>query len=478
MKPFESAVEMMAALRRGVTLARELLEFHLERVERYNKALNAIVIHDFEHAREAADEADRARKSGSDGPLLGLPITVKDCIDVRWMRGPAGEPEHAQRRPRHDSPVAARLREAGAVFLGKTNVPPLASDWECENPLFGRTENPWDPSRTPGGSTGGGAAAVAAGLSPLELGSDISGSIRVPAAFCGVYGHKPSETAVPRSGHFPGSHLQNPAAVFLSIGPLARSAEDLELAFDIIAGPEPVEDTGWRLDIPPPRHNRLSDYRVGVMPSVDWLPVDDEITSALDRLAGGLALAGAAVELVQPHALNDLRERHQTFCSLLGAMTAVSRSESERREQAEKKCEGEFEQAYCSGFTASAVDYLGWIDERERVRASFRDFFEEWDILLTPANIVNAFPYTNSDSPDRTIKVNGREVGYYLQLVYAGVASLGGQPVTVFPAGLTRAGLPIGLQAIGPYLEDRMPIRFAGLLSREFGGFRPPPNFV
>ncbi len=230
--PFTSATAMLEALNKRQLSAVELLDLHLHRIERYNPALNAIVTFDFEHARQSAIAADKARAQGVHCALLGLPVTIKDTIDVAGLPGTAGVERYRDRRPEHDAPLVARVREAGAVIIGKTNVPPYAGDWQSANPVFGRTNNPWDLSRSPGGSTGGGAAAVAAGLTPLEFGSDIGGSIRIPAAFCGVFGHKPSETAVPRNGHFPGSPLPNSATVLSVLGPLARDTRDLELALE------------------------------------------------------------------------------------------------------------------------------------------------------------------------------------------------------------------------------------------------------
>src|SRR5262249_10566114 len=200
---FASAGEMLAALRAKRVSAVELLDLHIRRIERFNPELNAIVERDFERARHDAAAADARRARGEDAPLLGLPMTLKESINVRGLRTTAGMPHWKDFRSEHDAPVTARVKAAGAVVMGKTNVPPMLADWQSSNPVYGRTNNPWDHSRTPGGSTGGGAAALAAGLTPLEFGSDIGGSIRVPAAFCGVYGHRPSETAMPRSGQLP-----------------------------------------------------------------------------------------------------------------------------------------------------------------------------------------------------------------------------------------------------------------------------------
>ena len=478
---FAPATVMLRALRERQVSAVELLELHLRRVERYNPQLNAIVIPDYHNARRNAAAADGARAKDESGPLLGLPMTIKDCIDVQGLRTTAGVVERADACAATDARVTARVRAAGAVIMGKTNVPPMAGDWQADNPIFGRTNNPWDLGRTPGGSTGGGAAALAAGLTPLEFGSDIGGSIRVPAAFCGVYGHRPSETALPRSGHFPGAPLPNAATVMGVQGPLARSAEDLELAFDVVAGPDVGEDVGWRLHTPPARHERLADFRVAVLPRIEWLPVDDEIMAALEGLAAALSRAGAQVKEAQPEAFGDLRDHHQLYLSLLMVMVSIGQPEAERRRQVQalRARDDEFSAAQAGGLEASASDYIIWHGRREAYRSSYRAFFGDWDILLAPVFSVPAFPHVALDVPfaERTLDVNGRAVPYGLQLAYPAVATLSGQPATAFPAGLTRAGLPIGLQAIGPYLEDRTPIRYTQLLAQEFGGFRRPPGY-
>lgn len=477
-EPYSSAVSMVRALQNRVVSASELLEFHLERIEQFNPTLNAIVTPDYDHARAVAAKTDSDRVRGVDSPLLGLPLTIKDCIDVAGLPGTAGVEAFANRVPEMDSRLAARVREAGAVIMGKTNVPPYAADWQSSNPIFGRTNNPWDLDRTPGGSTGGGAAAVAAGLTPLEFGSDIGGSIRVPAAFCGIYGHKPSETALVRSGHFPGSPIPNPAATMAVQGPLARTAEDLALGLDVVSGPDVGEDVAWKLEIPPPRHTRLSDFRVAVMPPIEWLPVDDEILAAQERLVEGLKDSGASVEETQPSIFGDLLGHHRVYSSILGLMTS-SGSVEERRHLADnmRATGDEFQIAMANGIEATGADFIGWLQERELYRKVYREFFTEWDVMIAPITIVPAFPHTDAPWPRRTVDVNGSEVPYGLQTVYPAVATLCGQPATAFPVGLTRSGLPMGLQAVGPYLEDHTPIRFASLLEAEFSGFRPPPGY-
>jgi len=304
---FATATEMLAALRTKQVSAVELLDLHVRRIARHNPALNAIVEPDFERAKTEAQAADARRQRGEDAPLLGLPMTLKESINVRGLRTTAGMAHWKDFRSEHDAPVTTRVKAAGAIVMGKTNVPQMLADWQSANPVYGRTNNPWDVTRTPGGSTGGGAAALAAGLTSLEFGSDIGGSIRVPAAFCGVYGHRPSETAMPRSGQFPMPPMPNAAVVMGVQGPMARSAADLELALDVAAGAEAGEDVAWRLTLPPARRDRLGDFRVAVLPSLDWMPVDGEVAAAVDAVASRLSGLGAKVQVTQPEILGDHR---------------------------------------------------------------------------------------------------------------------------------------------------------------------------
>jgi len=483
---FATAEAMLTALRERRISSRELTELHLERIARHNPALNAIVV-PAEDPLAAAEAADNARAAGQTASLLGLPVTLKESINVIGTPATAGMAEFTAYRATTNGAIAERVLGAGAVLLGKTNIPPMLSDWQSTNPIYGRTVNPWDQSRTPGGSTGGGAAAVAAGLSPLEYGSDIGGSIRVPAAFCGIFGHKPSETALPRSGQFAFPPQPNAAAVMGVQGPLARSAEDLELGLDVAAGPEVGEDVAWRLELPPARGERLADLRVAILPPIDWLPVSAEILEALDELASVLSRSGAKVGIAQPEPMGDMREHHRLYVSMLTAFSSGARSTPDEREE-QARLDQEYapeawRSALVAGRRASLGDWLGMHTRREGYRAAYRAFFRDWDVLLAPITLRTAFEHLDVKFPadaaerQRTIDVDGQRVPYTDGLVYPGVATLSGQPATAFPMGLSRTGLPIGLQAIGPYLEDRTPIRFAALATREMGGFVRPPAF-
>ena len=483
--PFASATKLLAELRAGRVSSAELTDLYIQRIERYDGRLNAVVVRDFERARQQARAADQASARGERAALGGLPITLKESINVIGLETTCGVPEWKGYISAHDGPVAARLRAAGTVLLGKTNVPPALADWQSDNPIYGRTSNPWDTSRTPGGSSGGSAAALAAGLTALEVGSDIGGSIRVPAAFCGVYGHRPSETLVPKSGQFPMPPLPNAAVVMGVQGPLARSAEDLDLALAVLAGPDVGEDVAWRVKLPAPRRKRLADFRVAVLPPIPWHPVDGQIEAALEDLASRLGRLGCTVRRAQPEILGDHREQHALYRSLLSAVTNARVDEETRRQRVAmyEKVDDEFSRAHLRGLQGTPGDYIVWNGRREQFRAGWRTFFQEWDVLLAPAINVLAYPHIErawpSDDSDLTLTftVDGRPVPYLHGLVYPALSTVAGQPATAFPAGRSREDLPIGLQAIGPYLEDRTPIRFAHLLAREIGGFTKPAGY-
>ncbi len=472
---FATATDMLAALRARRVSAVELLELLRQRIERHNPELNAIVEPDFERARRDAEAADARRARGEDAPLLGLPMTLKESINVRGLRTTAGMAQWKDFRSEYDAPVTTRVKGAGAVVMAKTNVPQMLSDWQSVNPVYGRTNNPWDLGRTPGGSTGGGAAALAAGFTPLEFGSDIGGSIRVPAAFCGVYGHRPSETAMPRSGQFPMPPMPNAAVVMGVQGPMARSGDDLELALDVAVGPEVGEDVAWKITLPPARRDRLAGFRVAVLPALDWVPVDGEVLAALDGVASSLGRLGCQVKVVQPDPLGDHRQHYALYLSLLAAVTSARVPAADRRARLDvmRTRDDEWSRASQRGIESGAPDYVAWFGQREQYRAAWRAFFREWDVLLMPAFITPASP----ESIKNTLDVNGKRVLEEIGLFCASVATLAGQPSTAFPAGRSRGGLPIGLQAIGPYLEDRTPIRFASLVGRELGGFVRPPRY-
>lgn len=468
---------MLDALDSREVSSRELIELHIERIEQHDDGLNAIAVCTFDRARAAAQVADDARARGDRAPLLGLPMTLKESTQVAGLPQSAGILALKDYRPSEDCVVARRVFDAGACLLGKTNIPVALGDWQADSPVYGRTNNPWDLSRTPGGSTGGGAAALATGMTPLEIGSDIGGSIRVPAAYCGLYGHRPSETALPRAGAFPFGDLENPAIVLGVQGPLARSMTDIKLLFDVIAGPGEGEGVGWQLALPAARHDSLADFRVAVMPATTLAQPSAAMQAAVDDLASFLARAGAKVKRVMP--AFDQRSYFADYLTLLTAITSLGQSRDEREEAARHAFvrDDELFAAIGTGFTIDAADFIGLLSRRERARAVWREFFIDWDVLICPTALDVAFEHQSGDQNDRVLSIDGQSVPYVLNIVYPMWAIHTGQPATAFPAGLSPSGLPLGLQAIGPYLGDRTTMQFAQLLEQEWHSFEPPPGY-
>jgi len=483
MQTFATLIEMRDALRDQRISAAQLVERHIARIERHDAALNAVVVRDFARARAAARQADARLAAGTARALEGVPATIKEALNVEGLVTSVGDAAARDYVSPFDAPAVARLKAAGAVVLGKTNLPVEMADWQCDNPVYGRTNNPWDLRRSPGGSSGGGAA-VAAGFAPLDIGSDIGGSIRVPAAFCGVYGLRPSETLLPRSGHYPVKPLPNPAAVLGVQGPIARSAEDIEAVIAVLAGPEVGEDVAWRVELPKPRHEDARGFRVAVLDAPDWAPVDAELIAARDRVIEALAKAGARVARAQPEEMGDWRAHFVLYLRMLGYMMSLRWSDDERRRRSAKmrRADDEFSHAQPEGIAASAAQLFMWHVGREKARAAWRRFFGDWDALLAPAFHTQAFEHIDfagagPSASETRIAIDGAEVPYLRGLFYPHIATLAGQPALACPAGLSRDGLPLGVQLVGPYLEDLTVTRLASLLAREIGGFVAPPAF-
>lgn len=477
--PLSPAVDIARAIRAGEVGCREMLEACLERVDRLNPQLNAIVVEDRDAARLRADDADAARAAGHRlPPLHGVPMTVKESFDVVGMPSTWGRTDLRDRIPERTAVAVQRLTDAGAIVLGKTNVPLLLSDWQTYNAVYGTTHNPWSPNRTPGGSSGGSAVAVACGFSAVELGSDIGASIRNPAHYNGVFGHKPSYGIVPLDGHLlPGVRSFPDISV---AGPLARSAADLDLFLSLVAGPHGETARGWRLELPAPRRTALREFRVGLVLGSAACEVDEGYAAMIRDFAGRLRAAGAeVVEGARP--AFDEHAYHETYIRLLRAVT-TARQPVEMFHEALRRV-GELsdqDRSYpAMNLRASVMhhrDWLEWHGRRELYRGIWADWFEDFDLLLCPCAASTAFPQDETGIRDhRTIEVNGHRVNYNDQLFWAGLASLCYLPATVAPIGCDAQGLPGGIQIIGRYLDDRTPIAFARAVERELGGFVPPP---
>lgn len=449
-----SAGALAAALAAGQMSALELADAAIARIEALDGPINAVVVRDFDRARDAARAADRALARGDRAPLLGVPMTVKEAHDVEGLPTTWGLESCRDWIAPRDSVGVSRLKAAGAIILGKTNVPPFLADWQSANPVYGRTNNPWDLSRSPGGSSGGSAAALAAGMVPLEFGSDIGGSIRIPSVFCGVYGHKPTYGLIPQRGHAPPG-TDGADVVLGVVGPMARTAADLDLALGVLAGPDGPAAKGYRLTLPAPRHAGLAEHRVLILDRHPSAALDDEIRAALHDLADRLEASGARVARASD-LLPDLAAAHEIYGRILN--TAMSRG------------------APGAENLPSAHEWMDLMDAQLGVQRRWADLFETFDVVVAPAHGSLAFPHDAGTHPSqRTVAINGAATPYFAQLAWPGMATLANLPATAAPIGLSRTGLPIGVQIIGAELDDRTTIGFAGLLEQAFGGFRGPP---
>jgi amidase len=479
---YRTATDLIQALTSREISARELLDAAIKRIEALDTKINAVVVHDFDRARAAAEAADAALDHGERRPLLGLPMTVKEQFNVAGLPTTWGQPQFRDWRPGADALAVQRLKAAGAIIIGKTNVPVRLADWQSYNEVYGTTNNPWNPERTPGGSSGGAAAALAAGFVPLELGSDIGGSLRAPAHFCGVFAHKPSFELIPQRGSGP---PQTPAVAthidMAVIGPMARSAADLALELGVLAGPDELWDgIGYKLALPEPRHDRLADFRVLVIDAHPLCPTAASVKAALDNLAGNLSKVGCTV-LHTSTKMPDLARTTRNYNELLSAFFSADQSPEERARTvaAADTLPADDQSLTAARLRGTTMSHTAWI-KAERIRNGLRiqwqALFREIDVIVCPPMPTTAFPHDHSPERTRQLNVDGRKVPYYDQLTWPAIATLTGLPATVAPIGHDDSGLPVGVQIIGGYLEDRTTIAFAGLIEREFGGFTSPPN--
>jgi amidase len=455
-----SASALAAAIRTGDVSSRELLELYLDRIERLDRDVHAVVTLDAERARAAADAADESRARGDAlGPLHGLPITIKDAIETEGIRSTGGARELVDHVPTADAPAVTRLKDAGAIVFGKTNLPRWSGDFQTFNDIFGVTSNPWDLGRTVGGSSGGAAAAVAAGFTSFELGTDIGGSVRIPSHCCGVYGLKPSFGVVPQRGyldHVGGGLTDADINVF---GPIARAADDLDLLLGVLAGPEPERAVAWRVDLPRCDVERLADLRIGTWFDDPASPVDAEYLGMLRGAADRLADVGARIDDDRPPV--DFAEQRGLF----GRMILPAISPSMPDEQGDE-------------YAGSHRAWLRAEEERARLRRTWAEWFTGHDLLLLPVMTTPAFPHDHRpEMLERTIEINGEERSLVSTIDWLGLIGIVGLPSAVVPIGRTAAGLPVGMQIVAPYLQDRRAVRAAQLVEPVLGGYTPPPGF-
>jgi amidase len=445
--------EQVAAIRRRELGSAELLDAQLARIERLDPQVNAVCTLSVDDARTRAAAADEASANGQSWGLLhGVSITVKDAIATAGIRTTGGSSELLHNIPQDDAEVVAAVKRAGAIVFGKTNLPLWSGDLQTFNEMFGTTNNPWDLSRVPGGSSGGAAAAVACGMTSFEIGTDIGGSVRVPAAFCGVFGHKPSFGVVPTLGYVDepnGGVTESDVNVF---GPIARSADDLALLLNVLAGPTPDRAVAWHLDLPRSDID-LRSLRVATWFDEPSTPMDTEMVAVLDGVADRLVEAGVSVDrVVRPQI--DFTEAWLAGGWLIGAAVEMK--------------DGDV-----------GVGHKDWLlADRARARRRLRwaEFFADFDVLLCPVTLTPAFPHQQDGTWDtRDFVVNGEIVPYYSLEAWPALIGSAYLPSTSTPVGHTAAGLPVGVQVVSPFLHDYRSIAVAGLITDLVGGYAVPP---
>ena len=480
MNPYAPASDLARALAAREASSLELTEAAIARIEALDGPINAICVKTYERARKAARAADERLAKGERGPLLGVPMTIKESYNLTGTPTTWGFPNARDFKPEEDALAVVRVERAGAVILGKTNVPVGLGDWQSYNEIYGVTNNPFDLTRTPGGSSGGSSAALAAGFGALSMGSDIGGSLRVPAHYCGVFAHKPTYDLCPPRGHLPPGIPPLPGTADLSvIGPMARSAEDLEALLAIMAGPDDLDTgVGYRLDLPAPRAQDISGFRVLLLDRHPLVETEASVAAALDALAKGLETQGAKVAR-RSDLLPDLDAGARIFVALLSAAMAARVPEEAYARMAEAAARVPADERSLGAEMArgAALSHRGWsqIDARRKgVRAQWRALFREFDAVIAPVTPTPAFPHDHEpEQRNRRLLVNGRPQDYFANVLWPGLATMPGLPATALPIGQAQ-GLPIGAQIIGPWLEDRTPLRLARLIEREFGGFVAP----
>jgi len=452
---FSSTTQLAAAIRAGHVSATEVLEAHLAQINTHNPTLNAIVTMDAEGAHERARQGDEALARGELwGPLHGVPFTLKDAHATAGMRTTTGFPPLANYVPHEDSTVTARLKAAGGILIGKTNVPVMLADYQSNNPIFGRTNNPWNIERTSGGSSGGAAAALAAGMTPFEIGTDLSASIRIPAHFCGVFGLKPTEQRVPLTGLLPGLPTPRSVRIMSCIGPMARTVEDLALLYSIIAGPDGRDTEVQPVPVDKVPKLELKQLRIAFAPTFPGFPVAAEIREAVEELAQQLGpLCTAVEEATLPQV--DFNQELASAGALIGMITGAFQPEEQER-------------------PITLAHYLEALHRRDQSIIAWEQFFEKWDVLLCPPSMVTAFPHCETGTP---LHVDGQQVVYWMVSAHGTLFNYTGHPAVVLPYKLDRDGLPIGVQMVGKRWDESRLLAMARALSEVTDAFQRPPGY-
>jgi len=482
---YASAAQIAQAIAAKKVSSVELTHEVIGRIERFDKDLNAVCVRDFDRALIAARAADAAIAKGEAKPLLGVPMTIKESFNLAGTPTTWGFPHGRDYLAQEDALSVQRMKAAGAVIVAKTNVPQALADWQSYNPVYGVSNNPYDVSRTPGGSSGGSAAALAAGYGPISLGSDIGGSLRVPAHFCGVTAHKPSWGLAPLRGQTPPFIPSLPGEIDLAvIGPMARNVADLVSVLELIAGPDPLSTgAAYSLALPAARHASMDAFRVLVLDAHPLAPTSRAVVEGVGRIEAVLRKGGAKVERSSA-ALPDLSANGKLYMRLLlAALGATFPPEVyENVSQMVKNLDPNMPELAAERFRGMVISHRDWFfaDTQRRVlQMQWRGFFQHFDAVVCPVAPTPAFPHDHSDDQAaRVLKVDDKTMLYQDQLLWPGVATLPLLPATAIPAGFSGEGLPVGVQIIGPYFEDLTPLKLAALIERELGGFVAPKGYA
>lgn len=485
---FYTAVEMAEAIRNGEVTSEELVRAHLNHIYLHNPDLNAIITVDGDNAIRQAAEADKAFSRGEiRGPLHGVPVTIKDHFAVRNMRTTNAHPDMKEQVTLFDATVVGRLKDAGAIVIGKTNLPYLAMDLQTRNDVFGRTSNPWDPERTPGGSGGGGAAAVAAGMSPIDIGSDMGGSLRIPAHFTGTYSFKPTENAVSHHGSFPGLFNPERRAVrhMASIGPIARSVRDLELVLEIIAGPDGKDATVTPVQKPSEYGGPdLDSLRIAWSDQFGNVPVTGDTREAMEAFIKKLSDAGITVVRIDPDydfqavwknwgEMNDIQLMYNQpgYIRMFSFVFGWSyRARSPLMQMV---------------YPLSVTKSVEVLSRRDQLIASFDRFMDEWDAFICPAAALPAIEHRSPDAVrlsipiyTRPLKVDDKQLNYWTAMgAYATPFNVTGNPVVTIPGGYSGTGLPVGVQIVGGRWKDFELLEIAKRIDDVAGAYREPDGY-
>ena len=450
----QSAVRLAALIARREVSPVEVVQNYLRRIERLNAELNAVVTLDAEVLERAREAEARVMRGERLGPLDGVPLTVKDTIETKGLRATSGSRLRAQFVPENDATAVARLRAAGAIILGKTNVPEMAIPYECDNPVFGRTNNPHDLGKTAGGSSGGEAAAISACLSAAGLGSDLSGSIRVPAHFCGVVGLKPTAGRVPCDRHFPPA--TGAFALGAVIGPMARSVEDVALLLNVLTGT---------------RSSTTADVSgLAVAQFVDDdTPISDDTQAALGAALRALSEAGLVVVDERPQELERAIDLWPALFSR-ASMTQLRETYGEDEEAAGPVVRAVLAAAWRNQ-EQGADEFARALAERERLGEALDTWMKRTPLVVAPVGSVPAFEHGA-----RRVEVLGQTISVFRAFGYARAANVLGLPAVSVPAGRTREGLPLGVQLIGRPFEEESLLAAASIIEAALGGWVRPPN--